>query len=72
MNQLSDCEVWYPQKQPSSGVLKKRCSENMKPIYRRESYIHEFKDIESFSTLERGPKSNENASAFLKLCFHLR
>ena len=44
----------------------------MKPIHRRESYIHEFKDIESFSTLERGPKSNENASAFLKLCFHLR
>ena len=25
----------YPQKQPSRGVLRKRCSENMQRIYRR-------------------------------------
>ena len=27
---------WYSQKQPSRGVLRKRCSENMQQIYRRK------------------------------------
>ena len=26
---------WHPQKQPSIGALRKKCSENMQPIYRR-------------------------------------
>ena len=31
------CSAWYSnlQKQPSRGVLKKRCSENMQKIYRK-------------------------------------
>ena len=28
-------QYWYLQKQPSRGVLRKRCSENMQQIYRR-------------------------------------
>ena len=31
----------------------------------------DFKNVKSFSSLEHGPKSDKNASAFSKLCFHL-
>ena len=36
-----------------------------------ESQIHELKNIENFSSLEHGSKSDKSLSTFLKLCFQL-